>query len=594
MSYSGLCLVTGGGISAPVRLFNCLKMQIPLNQFEHCIDETILKRGLSYYKNGSVSEPEEITAGVYEAIVEGSEDYTVELKIINETVVEHSCNCPYDMGPVCKHVVAVLFYLQQDVLELKPKVIPLNNTKEKTATKKVKRKTVAEQVNEVLEKISHDELKQFIREKAGDNPSFRNIFLSSFTHQNANESKELYAKQIKSILRTAAGRDRFIYWGRMGSVRKSISELLASAQKQFENKNFKSSIFICTAVMEEMTAALHFADDSNGDIGGNIDFAFELLSAIAKEKLPEDIRLLLFEYCLSAFEQRIYSGWDWHLGVLYLAGEMLTNETEAQRIITHLDKIHHSEYEKEEAQTIKFNIIKKIKGENEANKFMGQNLSNPNFRREAIATALKNKEYEKAVKISQDGIRQDEIDKPGLAKEWYDWLLKIAQAQGNSEKTTEYARLLFLDNFRNEQDYYQLLKNNVPPEKWTAFAEDMIKDILLKKPWPDSNLIAGIYIREQRWDRLLKLVQKNSSLNYIEYYEKYLSKDYADELALLYGEAIVSYMKNKTGRNHYQTACKYLRRMIKLGGRERVEKIVSDFRKQYPQRKALLEELNQI
>ena len=46
-------------------------------------------------------------------------------------------------------------------------------------------------------------------------------------------------------------------------------------------------------------------------------------------------------------------------------------------------------------------------------------------------------------------------DKPGLAKEWYDWLLKIAQAQDNTERIIEYARYLFIDNFRSEQEYYQ-------------------------------------------------------------------------------------------------------------------------------------------
>lgn len=52
-------------------------MQIPLNQFEQIIEETILKRGLQYFKKGHVHEPEEISPGENETIVEGSEDYTV-------------------------------------------------------------------------------------------------------------------------------------------------------------------------------------------------------------------------------------------------------------------------------------------------------------------------------------------------------------------------------------------------------------------------------------------------------------------------------------------------------------------------------------
>lgn len=569
-------------------------MQIPLNQFEQYIDETILKRGLSYFKNGYVSIPEEITQGVYEAIVSGSEDYTVELKIKNNTVEEYVCTCPYDLGPVCKHVVAVIFYIQKDVLELNQKIVPLHKPKEKTSTKNAKKKTISEQINEVLEKITHDELKQFVREKTEYNMPFRNIFLSSFAHQNSNESKDIYAKQIKFILRTAVGREGFIYRNQTGSVGKQVNELVYAAQKHVENKNFKSAIFICTAVMEEMTAALQFADDSNGDIGGHIDFAFELLFDIAKEKLPEETRILLFEYCLSAFKKRFFFDWDWHLGVLNIASEILNNEEEAQRILVFIDKVHHSEYEKEEAQRIKFNIIKNTKGEIEADKFIEQNISNPILRRESILKSIHQKNYEKALSLAKDGIKHDEIDRPGLAKEWYDWLLKVAQAQNDKEKIVEYARFLFVDNYRYEQDYYQLLKNNVEQKYWNNFVEEIIKEITLKKRWLDFDLIANIFIKEQWWNRLLELVKMNPSLSYIEQHEKVLSKDYADELVFIYEKEIINYIKKNAGRNHYKTACKYLRRMIKLGGRETVEKMVFDFRMLYPHRIALMDELNRV
>jgi len=315
---------------------------------------------------------------------------------------------------------------------------------------------------------------------------------------------------------------------------------------------------------------------------------------MAKEKLPEEIRTLFFEYCLSAFEKRIYSGWNWHLGLLQIASEIISNAEEAQRILACLDKVQHSEYEREEVQRIKFKIIKKTKGEKEADKFIGQNLSNPSFRRDAISKVLKNKNYEKAISIAKDGVKSDEKNKPGLAKEWYDWLLKIAEAQKDKEKIIEYARLLFIDNFRHEQDYYQLMKNNIEPGSWNLFVEDIIKDITLKKRWLDFDLIAKIYIREEWWSRLLALIKQNPSLSYIENYEKYLSENYSDELVKLYALAVVSQMSHSTGRSHYQTACKYLRRMIKLGGRESVEKIISDFRAQYPQRRALMEELNRV
>lgn len=566
-------------------------MQIPINEFDEYIDDPILKRGLSYFKNGYVSEPEEITPDVYEAIVQGTKDYTVQLKIKNGTILEHACDCPYDIGPVCKHIAAVIFHLQQDELGIKQKPTSKKSTKEK---KIERRKTGFEQLNELLDKISHEDLKQFIREKTENNLPFRNIFLSSFAHQNTSETKELYLKQVKSILRSAAGRDGFINWSAARYVSKPVIELLNSAQKHFENKNYRSTIFICCAVMEGMTEALQYADDSYGDIGGNIDVAYTLLNNLTSEKLTEEIRKLLFEYCLSAYKNQIYSGWDWHLGMLNIASGVLKNENEGQLIIAHLDKVQSSDYEHNGAQNIKLQILKKTKGETEIDNFIEQNLNNPSFRREAILKAIENKNYEKAISIINDGIRNDKEDKPGLVIEWYDWLLKIAITQNCKEKIIEYARLLFIADFRHEQDYYQLMKTNVQPENWNSFLEAIIKNITTTKRGYGFSLLARIYIKEEWWNRLLELIKQNPSLTYIEDYAEYLSKDYSIELSQLYATGIIEYMKNSSNRSHYQTACMYLRRMLKLGAREKVNELIANFMKEYPRRKALLEELNRV
>ena len=66
-------------------------MPIPLNQFENYIDETILERGFSYFQKGHVHEPEEIKTGEYQAIVEGTENYTVRLTIEQGNITKHFC-----------------------------------------------------------------------------------------------------------------------------------------------------------------------------------------------------------------------------------------------------------------------------------------------------------------------------------------------------------------------------------------------------------------------------------------------------------------------------------------------------------------------
>ncbi|SDD07073.1 SWIM zinc finger family protein [Williamwhitmania taraxaci] len=566
-------------------------MEFPLNQFEQYIDETILKRGLSYFKKGYVHEPEEISPGEYEAIVEGSDDYTVQLTLNNGIVTESVCDCPYDMGPVCKHVVAVIFYLQQNDLDLK--TITKASSKGKVA-KTAKPKTIADQVNELLEKATHEELKQFIREKATGNAPLRNLFLSSFAQHNSDESRELYVKQIKSILKTAADRDGFIDWSASTAVGNAIDNLLASAQKQLDNHNYKSAFLICTAVMEQMVVAMEYADDSNGDIGGSIDGAYEMLYKLAQQNPSEDLRKLIIEYCFVAFDKNIFADWDWHIGVLRITSLLLKTEEEIERIFSQIENAKLADYNKEEAQHIKYDILLRTKGENAAENYLEQNITNSNLRREAIQKALNNKNYDKAISFAKDGVSYDSNDKPGLVSEWYDWLLKIVQAQNDSEKIIEYARFLFIDNFRNEQDYYKILKKQVSPAKWNAFLEEILQDISAKKYGPDTRLMASIFIKEEWWDRLLELVKKSPDLNTIDHYGKYLSENFANEIAELYANAVVKYMQNSMGRDHYQNACRYIRKIIKLGARDKANEIIAHLRAEYPKRKALMEELNKV
>lgn len=560
-------------------------MRIPLNEFEQIIDETILKRGLSYFKNGLVADFVELSNGEYEASVSGSEEYTVRLEVNNNEIVEHNCDCPYDFGPVCKHVVASIFYLKQDELNLNEQNSPL--------VKKKKRKSITQQLDELLDKVSHKDLTKFIQEHSKMDKQFRNLFLSNFAHLNESQSKEFYQKQIQSVVNSATDRHGFIGWHEMTYLEQGIDPIIKIAEKHFENNNYENAIYIFTALMEVMTETLQFCDDSSGVVGGIIDSSYETLSGIASEKISDDIRKNLFNYCITAFEMKYYNGWDWHLGVLHIANNLVASEKEADIIIKCLDTVN-GDYEKERAQSFKLEIITKYKEKSAVQKFIDKHINNSSIRSAEIEKALKHNEFEKAIKLCKDGIKYDEKDKPGLVKNWYNWLLRIAQIQNNSAKIIEYARFLFIDNFHPEQDYYQLLKQEIEPNKWKAFLEEIIKEITPKGSWKYDGLIRKIYINEKWWDRLYLLLQQNTSLENIENNEKYLSKDYSAELIQLYSERLVKYVDRNMGRNHYQTACRYLRRMKKLEGKEEVNKLIKHFRETYPKRKALLDELNRV
>lgn len=168
-------------------------MHIPIDCFERYVDEIIIKRALSYYENGNVIDVEEKRPEEFEAIVEGTEDYTVQLKLEDGKITEYDCDCPYDMGPVCKHVVAVIMYLQENDPDVNPGA---NNAEESISPLTGIHETNKDRVNEILEKVHPEELKQFIRKTTAENSNFKNLFLSSFEQANSQKSKEFY-KQVQ-------------------------------------------------------------------------------------------------------------------------------------------------------------------------------------------------------------------------------------------------------------------------------------------------------------------------------------------------------------------------------------------------------------
>lgn len=573
-------------------------MEIPLSHFEEYIDEPILKRGLSYFKKGFVHEPAEVRPGDYEAVVEGSEEYTVKLSIRNRVITEHSCDCPYDMGPVCKHVAAVIFYLEQEELGLTQSTKKGSPKKTKTSSSKPsKRKTIAQQVDDLLGKVTHDELTLFVREHAAKNSLFRDLLLASFAHQyNPDESKALYAKQVKALIKVARDRDKYKLIDASGAkyISKEISPMLSLAERYLSQGNHQSAFFICTAIMDELITALLLADDREGALGNAIYAAYNTLSAITCEEPSEAIRRQILKYCFTSFDKRTFAGWDWHIGLLQLAACILDTESEVEELFKRINSIPESdEYEIKEVQKIKYCILLEKKGTEVAQRYLEQNIGNPSFRELAIQDALDQKDYEKATALAHDGIEQDS-EYLGLVTNWYEWLLKIAKIQHDSERIILYARHLLLNDSIPSLDYYEILRKTVPPEQWTDFVEAIVQETMERKPYYGVDFVASIFVREEWWSRLFELVKKECSLDRLAKYEKPLAKHFPNELADLYAERIIEYVEDRVGRDYYRTACRYIRRMIKLGAREKADEVISQLRQTHYRKKALMEELDNV
>jgi uncharacterized Zn finger protein len=99
-----------------------------LGDFEDYINDIIISRGEDYFDNGCVTSLESLGNHHYAAEVEGSDTYeiTVQLDAQNR-IVSSECDCPYDQGEYCKHVVAVFYELRKMMDKLQETTKQSNN-----------------------------------------------------------------------------------------------------------------------------------------------------------------------------------------------------------------------------------------------------------------------------------------------------------------------------------------------------------------------------------------------------------------------------------------------------------------------------------
>jgi uncharacterized Zn finger protein len=116
-----------------------------LNNFHEHISHSIFERGENYYENDMVDNVEHDYPDTWTAEVEGSDLYTVEIKMNGDEIVSWDCDCPYDYGDICKHAVAVLPPPQQ------------------------------EQLNEIFKHVNQKELTPFLSQYADKHPDFYQV-----------------------------------------------------------------------------------------------------------------------------------------------------------------------------------------------------------------------------------------------------------------------------------------------------------------------------------------------------------------------------------------------------------------------------------
>lgn len=554
-----------------------------LSNFENNINATILQRGKSYYEMELVETLEEISRDEWEAQVEGTELYTVDVALDGNTIVDHYCDCPYD-GGTCKHEVAVFYALQA--------------IKKTNHGKSPKRTPIKKKIELILGKISKDELKNYIQNTVLSNKKQRDHFLIHFDHLlGESADPEKYRQMVKGIINNYSGQYGFIDYRAASGVCNELSNLLDQAEAALKHSP-ELAFTICRVVIEALPDMAESMDDSGGESGSVLEEAVEIILAYL-QLVDEDELEPAFQWCMQTYLNNNLSDYGYddvdRLFDYFCTADSIYKD----QLLNVIDKKIAStgEYGKEYLLSTKSDLYKMWGNQAASRKIIMDNLDEPRFRQILVNENLDANNPTEAIKLIKQGIKVAERKgHPGTVSDWQKKLLDIAKQQNNREEIAHWTKILLFNRF--SLDYYRLYKQS---------SKDWDKDYqeLLKKMNGYSDYVAQIYAEENDHHSLFTLIKGEierpigygRSFSRLGLLRKFMGKlipHYPDEILDLYSHDIYQQAKT-TGRSVYNGIANDLKDMKKLaGGKERVKTIISDFQQKYKNRPAMQEILGRL
>jgi uncharacterized Zn finger protein len=564
-------------------------MKLTLKNFEQVVDSVIVNRGLDYFERSFVTEVEKLTDSTWRAIVEGTSDYQVQVALEKDTILHWTCDCPFDFGPICKHVVAVWYKLRE-------------HRHSGGGNNRPMEKSRSEKIIELLKNISDLELRMFLQEHLQKNDALFQKFSLTFQKPAEQLPRNAFKKQIKQLIRNAAGRDGFIDYHHSFELMENLSELLDQAEDLAGLSRWENALNICLAVIETIPNILEQMDDSAGMSAEIFNRTCVLCQEFTGRLPSANLKDQLFWFLIQEFPKEKYRDWDLHFNFLDMIMPLLDDEKKERSYLNLLnqsiEKCGKKDFYDMELESLllhKIDFYRQKRQPAKAQEIMEKNIELTGIRKILLQQNLEQKDFSEAEKLIMQGIdlaRKKEW--PGIVHDWKEELIKLYEITGNQPKIRELAEELFLSGL-NRMDHYHKLKATYRHDQWQRKWPDIVKKMRAGtiRPYFDLFTLGHIYVEEQQYKKLLELLQEfPENLNLFDEFYQLLIGDYPREI-LEVSRKGVDQLVQEAGRKKYQKAVHYLKKMQAIeGGKSLVKEMVENYRLQYKNRPAMMQVLN--
>ncbi len=542
----------------------------------------ILERGWDYYQCGAVVSLVKTENG-YEAVVEGSEDYEVEIAISANGIWEPFCSCPYaEDGNACKHMAAVLYQIEQEGAEA-----------EKTNTGK--KKDWKQELEETISRIPEKEMRGLLLKIACQDNSLGNRILMEYAEKMDAKQIRQMKKEVDRIANQHADWDGFISYSRAWEYACALMDFLQEKVQVLIDRGYLMEAFELTNHVF-LSVGKQEMDDSDGGVAEVADACFacweQIVQCSKKEQEEQMFRWFMEQYqcCEPDYMREFVESFfmqEFH------APEMLQQKLELlDAVIAKSEKTLAKEeswylgYFFEENVKRRMQIMKELGcSQKEWKAYLRKYRHLPEVRKLEVEDYLQKKAYDQAICVLQESKALDKA-LPGLVSEYSQRLMEIYQKTGRNDAYKMELLEYIFNHPQYDLTYIDRLKAECDAEEWQKQRERILTERRL------GMIKFQLLAAEGLHERLLQEISASGSIHALDQYEKLLKKHFPEKTRDLY----VNYVRNQAvhtaNRKEYQSLMRYLKKIVKYpDGKEMAGRIAEEWRQNYKRRSAMMDEL---
>ena len=525
----------------------------------------ILERGYDYYRREKV-EILEYTEDKAEAVVSGSDDYSVSIVFDDGEIAEMYCDCPYACdGSKCKHMAALLY--------------ALDDLSEKTQTDSVDADTL---INEASPEL----IREFLIKSLTYNEELKYKFIRFLESKRKKISVSDYKFHLDTlVIQYSEGEDyidyrlSFQFFNETEELLTECTDILIAEKRYYDAYD----------IVRYYYSKLSITDiDDDGNLEIFYDRCMEIFKEInknadidSKRRIFNDLSDMLknrnnylsdvaFDFISTGFEEKEF---------------LIKMLDDADKKIAQ----NKSSYESEKWILYRIKLMDKLDYTDDDIMQYGEKYPELRSIKDYLTESFIAKgNNEMAIKILEDLLKSGE-NTINDTERYHLKLKEIYKAQNDKKNYVRELWIILTELWITNIDFYIEFKLLFDADEWADVREQLYSSM------KNQYMLPEYFIEEKLYDRLVSYVVTNKNIYLIEKYESYLAEDYSEFILNEYTETLNEEAEHTAKRSTYQRWADRLRHMKTLkGGKECVMEIIENWRMLYKNRYAMMQELDSV